>query len=175
LLQKMAEQQKALLEQVDHLQQRLDGAATANSQPNGSAAASMQLADAKVPLTNPTSAPEQTAKAVNTSAQLKPEKEDRYQDGVVIYQNSDDAKVPFLLKFNINSQIRYLSTVNSPTTFTDHLGNVREVHTRNDITVNRAMFILGGYMFSKKLQYSMTVWTSAGAASIVIAGNIGYR
>jgi len=37
------------------------------------------------------------------------------------------------------------------------------------------MFILGGYMFSKKLQYSMTVWTSAGAASIVVAGNIGWR
>ena len=37
------------------------------------------------------------------------------------------------------------------------------------------MFILAGYMFSKKLQYSMTVWTSAGAASIVVAGNIGWR
>jgi len=175
LLQKIADQQKALLEQVDRLQRRLDGPADANAQPNGPAAASIQQTDAKAPLTNPPSAPEQTAKAVNTSAQLKPEKEDRYQDGVVIYQNSDEAKVPFLLKFNINSQIRYLNTVNSPTTFTDHLGNVREVHTRNDITVNRAMFILGGYMFSKKLQYSMTVWTSAGAASIVIAGNIGYR
>ena len=173
LLQKMAEQQQALLEQVDRLQRRLDGPATANAQTNGPTAASIQPADAKAPLTNPAGAPEQTA--VNTSAQIKPEKEDRYQDGVVVYQNSDDAKVPFLLKFNINSQIRYLNTVNSPTTFTDHLGNVREVHTRNDITVNRAMFILGGYMFSKKLQYSMTVWTSAGAASIVIAGNIGYR
>src|SRR5438034_54060 len=85
--------------------------------------------------------------SANTSAQIKPEKEDRYQDGIVIYQNSDDSKVPFLLKFNINSQIRWLNTVNSPTTFTDHLGNVREVHTRDDITVNRAMFILGGYMF----------------------------
>ena len=170
LLQKMAEQQKALLEQVNRLQRRLDGP-TANAQPNGLT----QAADANVALTNPTGAAEQTAKAVNTSAQIKPEKEDRYQDGIVIYQNSDDSKVPFLLKFNINSQIRYLNTVNSPTTFTDHLGNAREVHTRNDITVNRAMFILGGYMFSKKLQYSMTVWTSAGAASIVIAGNIGYR
>ena len=167
LLQKMAEQQKTLLEQVDRLQRKIDGTPP-NAQPNGAT----QLADARVPLTN---APDQMAKAVNTSAQIKPEKEDRYQDGVVIYQNSDDAKVPFLLKFNINSQIRYLNTVNSPTTFTDHLGNVREVHTRNDITVNRAMFILGGYMFSKKLQYSMTVWTSAGAASIVIAGNIGWR
>jgi hypothetical protein len=169
LLQKMADQQKALLEQVDRLQRRLDGSAA-----NAQTAGSEKLADSTVPLMN-RSAPEQTAKAVNTAAQIKPEKEDRYQDGIVVYQNSDDSKVPFLLKFNINSQIRWLNTVNSPTTFTDHLGNVREVHTRNDITVNRAMFILGGYMFSKKLQYSMTVWTSAGAASIVIAGNIGYR
>ena len=92
LLQKMTEQQKALLEQVDRLQRRLDGP-TANVQPNGST----QLADVKAGATNPASAPDQTAKAVNTSAQIKPEKEDRYQDGVVIYQNSDDAKVPFLL------------------------------------------------------------------------------
>src|SRR6185436_4045042 len=46
---------------------------------------------------------------------------------------------------------------------------------RNDITVNRSMFTFTGYMFSKKLQYSLTVWTSAGAASIVVAGNIGWR
>jgi len=83
--------------------------------------------------------------------------------------------VPFLLKFNVNTQLRYLNTTNTDDTFTDHLGVVREVHTRNDITVNRTMFILGGYMFSKKLQCSMTVWTSAGAASIVVAGNIGWR
>src|SRR4029434_11071233 len=60
-------------------------------------------------------------------------------------------------------------------TFTDHLGVMREVHDRNDITVNRAMFILGGYIFDKRAQYSFTVCTSAGAASIVVAGNIGWR
>ena len=59
--------------------------------------------------------------------------------------------------------------------FTDHLGVVRDVHRRNDITVNRAMFILGGYIFDQRLRYSFTVWTSAGAASIVVAANIGWR
>ena len=172
LLQKMAEQQKALLEQVDRLQRRLDGG---NPQPSAPASGSAQLADTAVPVTNSANAPAQPANAEKTTAQIKPEKEDRYQDGITIYQNPDDAKVPFLLKFNINSQIRYLNTTNSPETFTDHLGVVRDVHVRNDITVNRTMFILGGYMFSKKLQYSMTVWTSAGAASIVVAGNIGWR
>jgi hypothetical protein len=94
---------------------------------------------------------------------------------MVIWQTPDDDEVPFLLKFNLNTQFRYLNTLSSDDTFTDHLGNVHDVHKRNDLTVNRAMFILNGYIFDKRLIYSYTVWTSAGAASIVTAGNIGWR
>jgi hypothetical protein len=100
---------------------------------------------------------------------------DRYRDGIVIWETPADAPVPFLLKFNINTQLRYLNTQSSDETFTDHLGGSREVHTRNDITVNRAMFILGGYIFDQRARYSFTVWTSAGAASIIVASNIGWQ
>jgi hypothetical protein len=100
---------------------------------------------------------------------------ERYRDGMVIWETSPDAKVPFLLQFNINTQLRYLNTTSSEETYTDHLGITREVHERNDITVNRAMFIFGGYVFAPKLRYSFTVWTSAGAASIVVASNIGWQ
>ena len=100
---------------------------------------------------------------------------DRYVEGIILAQTPDDAKVPFLLRFNNNTQIRYLNTLSSHETFTDHLGTLREVHTRNDITVNRSMFILGGYIFDKRVRYSLTVWTSAGAASIVVAGNVGWQ
>ena len=94
---------------------------------------------------------------------------------MVIWETPADARVPFLLKFNINSQIRYLNTLNSDETFTDHLGVTHDVHRRNDITVNRAMFILGGYVWDQRARYSFTVWTSAGAASIVVASNIGWQ
>ena len=100
---------------------------------------------------------------------------DRYRDGIIIWETSEDAKVPFLLKFNINTQIRYLNTLDTEGSFADHLGVTHDVHQRNDITVNRAMFIFGGYIFDKRALYSYTVWTAAGAASIVIAGNIGWR
>src|SRR4051812_46870704 len=109
------------------------------------------------------------------SGAAAPSTDDRYKDGIVIWETPGDAKVPFLLKFNINTQLRYLNTIDSKPTFTDHLGVTHDVHTRNDITVNRAMFILGGYVFDKRALYSFTVWTSAGAASIVVAGNIGWR
>jgi hypothetical protein len=176
LLRKMEEQQKLLLDQVERLERRLDGSATAAVQPTRQPEGSPQLADGAVPVTNAANAEAPATGASDTSVQLdKPQKEDRYQDGIIIYQNSDDAKVPFLLKFNNNTQIRYLNTLNSKETYTDHLGVVREVHNRNDITVNRSMFIFAGYMFDKRLQYSLTVWTSAGAASIVVAGNVGWR
>jgi hypothetical protein len=175
LLRKMEEQQKALVEQVDRLQRRLDGVTTAVVQPSGQS----QVADAGEPPASGTNASVPATSAGNASAQQasveKRDKEDHYQDGIIIWQNPENAKVPFLLKFNNNTQLRYLNTLDSSDTFTDHLGTVREVNRRNDITVNRSMFIFAGYMFDPKLQYSLTVWTSAGAASIVVAGNIGWR
>lgn len=125
----------------------------------------------------PATASAQTAPSTTTTASATTTtqtSQDRYRDGMIIWETPEGAQVPFLLKFNVNTQIRYLNTLNSQETFTDHLGVVREVHKRNDITVNRAMFILGGYVFDKRAKYSFTVWTSAGAASIVVAGNIGW-
>jgi hypothetical protein len=172
-LRKMEEQQKALLELVERLQQRLDGVTTAGASGTALPPGGSPGVDSPEPSTDALGA------SVNSPsispAPAKSMEDDHYQDGIVIWKNPDDAKVPFLLKFNVNTQIRYLNTQDSKDTFTDHLGVIREVHTRNDITVNRSMFILAGYMFTKKLQYSMTVWTSAGAASIVVAGNIGWR
>jgi hypothetical protein len=128
----------------------------------------------------PAEAPPPADGSAATSSSSTPESAkqkvmERYQDGIVIWQTPDDATVPFLMKFNLNTQVRYLNTTDSEKTFTDHLGVVREVNTRNDITVNRTMFILGGYIFDKRLRYSSTVWTSAGAASIVVAGTIGWQ
>ena len=116
-----------------------------------------------------------TASAQPASGTAAPANDERYKDGIVIWETPADDKFPFLLKFNINTQLRYLNTQDTDETFTDHLGNVHEVHARNDITVNRAMFILGGYMFDPRLRYSFTVWTSAGAASIIVASNIGWQ
>ena len=115
------------------------------------------------------------ASAQTPAATPAPAGNDRYRDGMIIWETPADAAVPFLLKFNINSQIRYLNTLDSEETYTDHLGVTREVHRRHDITVNRAMFILGGYVFDQRARYSFTVWTSAGAASIVVAANIGWQ
>jgi hypothetical protein len=171
-LRKMEEQQKALLELVDRLQRRLDGNAVVAGMDAAPAPGSTQPAETSAPSTAP--AEDSAPNPPSPTKPTKPE-DDRYRDGIVIWQTSEDAEVPFLMKFNVNTQVRYLNTLNSDDTFTDHLGVVRQVQKRNDITVNRTMFIIGGYIFDKRLRYSSTVWTSAGAASIVVAGNIGWQ
>jgi hypothetical protein len=179
LLRKMEEQQKTLLEQVDRLQRRLDEGPATDLSIGSQPVAAPVTVDPSVPAANAAS---NTAKAetdpASTSVQpaAAPQANDeRYRDGIIIWQTGKDAKVPFLLRFNNNTQLRYLNTLSSNDTFTDHLGVVRPVNKRNDITVNRSMFILGGYIFDERARYSLTVWTSAGAASIVVAGNIGWQ
>jgi hypothetical protein len=186
-LRKIEEQQKAVLEMLTRFQARLDaptiGSESARSQQAGAVpglptvageAALASVPSTGLPLTPlPATTTPSNSVPPATAAQVDP-KTERYQDGMIIWQTAGDAKIPFLLKFNVNTQVRYLNTTSTEETFTDHLGVVRAVHERNDITVNRTMFILGGYVFNPKLRYSFTVWTSAGAASIVIAGNIGW-
>jgi len=198
------EQLKALVDKVNQLQRRLDGepASVVRESPSPTPPPPHPLTATPVvapsAIISPASSPAQTASgqtsranaalitppAVAQSASTSGQREsvpapqaddDRYRDGIVIWETSEEAKVPFLLKFNVNTQLRYLNTLDSNQTFTDHLGVTHDVHSRNDITVNRAMFILGGYIFDKRALYSFTVWTSAGAASIVVAGNIGWR
>jgi hypothetical protein len=170
VLRKMEEQQKTLLEQVERLTKRLDGATTGEPQVNGQPLSSTANDANTAVATNSDNAPTQPPPAQDDQP-----KGGFYNDGMILWQTSDDAKVPFLLRFTNNTQVRYLNTLSSNDTFTDHLGVVREVHKRNDITVNRSMFVLNGYVFDKRLLYNLTVWTSAGAASIVVAGNIGWR
>ena len=177
LLRKMEEQQKTLLDNVERLQRRLDGGttATATAQPQ----TIPQTSETTTPATIPAAAaqPTDTDTAI---AQPPPAQADRgrggiYDDGIVIWETGEDAKIPFQLKFTNTTQVRYLNTLSANDTFTDHLGVVREVHKRNDITVNRSMFVFNGYVFDKRAKYNLTVWTSAGAASIVVAGNIGWQ
>ncbi|WP_293406050.1 FlxA-like family protein [Phenylobacterium sp.] len=165
-LRAMQEQQQALTQTLGRLQQQLDARPVASAAPPAPPPTATPPAQTAL-------APPPVAKASSESMGQK--LAERYQDGIVIWQTPPDADVPFLLKYNINSQVRYLNTTSGDDTFTDHLGVERGVNLRNDITVNRTMFILGGYIFDPRLRYSSTVWTSAGSNSIVIAGNIGWQ
>jgi hypothetical protein len=101
--------------------------------------------------------------------------EDKYRDGILIWQTKDDSSIPFQLRFTNITQFRYLNTQSVNDSFTDHLGNVRTVAKRNDVGVNRSMFTFTGYIFDKRLRYNLLTWTSATTNQIVVAGNVGWQ
>ena len=173
------EQQKYLAALLEELQRLLDRATETSVSTSGKpivAATTASALRANATLNTPPAITDSASTTPPPASVAAPQRDDdHYRDGIIIWETREGAKVPFLLKFNDNTQLRYLNTQSSLLTFTDHLGVVHDVHTRNDITVNRAMFILGGYIFNRRARYSMTVWTSAGAASIVVAGNIGWE
>ena len=115
-LRKMEEQQKALLEQFERLQRRFEGTTTGTP----------QAADEALPVANaPVATNSENASAQPTATPQDQPKGGRYDDGILIWETSEDAAVPFQLKFTNTTQVRYLHTLSANDTFTDHLGVVR--------------------------------------------------
>lgn len=91
-------------------------------------------------------------------------------------KTSDDSKFPFYLKLNNTTQFRYLNTLLIENeTYTDHLGVVRPVAKRNDLSINRSMFTFGGFAFDKRLKFSLVTWTSNTLAAVVVGGYVGWE
>jgi hypothetical protein len=176
LLTKMQEQQKALLEMVDRLQRKIDGSAVSNSSGADQLASSSGAADNAIPSATATDAAQNdTADATPGAEPQSTDTEDRYRDGILIWETKEDSSIPFSLRFTNITQFRYLNTQSANDTFTDHLGNVRTVAHRNDVGVNRSMFTFTGYIFDKRLRYNLLTWTSAVTNQIVVAGNVGWQ
>lgn len=172
-LRKMEEQQKALLEMVDRLQRKLDDLSIPNSSRAGAQAVDTTTSsDAGVP---PSPVADAAVSSPPATVQQPVTDEDRYRDGILIWQTKDDASIPFQLRFTNITQFRYLNTQSANDTFTDHLGTVRTVAKRNDVGVNREMFTLTGYIFDKRLKYNVLTWTSAVTNQVVVSGNIGWQ
>jgi hypothetical protein len=173
-LRKMEEQQKALFEMLDRLQRKMDdrNIPVPASEPANAPATSTEAVNNQTPL------PEQAIEAEVLSPPAVPQDtpdEERYRDGILIWQTKDDSSIPFQLRFTNITQFRYLNTQSANDSFTDHLGNVRTVAHRNDVGVNRSMFTFTGYIFDKKLRYNLLTWTSAVTNQIVVAGNVGWQ
>jgi len=99
----------------------------------------------------------------------------RYDNGFVLVDSSDPDRSPFKLVVGNFAQIRYTNTQLDSLTYVDHLGNVREVDPRNDISFNRDLLTFSGYAFDPNLKYNIIVWSSGSLASVVVAGGITYE
>jgi Protein of unknown function (DUF3011) len=71
--------------------------------------------------------------------------------------------------------VRYINQMPAGQTFTDHLGNEHDIDMRNDIFSHRVIIFLKGWVGTRKLIYSVILWTVNTTDQDAIFGNIGYQ
>jgi hypothetical protein len=97
-----------------------------------------------------------------------------YDKGFVLVASPEDAEMPFFLRLNHVSQFKYSNTMAVDRTFTTHLGVVKDVHRRNDIQLTRDVFYFSGYVFDRRLDFNILVYTSSATLSATAAGYVGW-
>ena len=90
--------------------------------------------------------------------------------GVVVHR-SDEAE----LAIGAYALVRYINQLPAEQEFTDHLGNVHDIDTRNDIQFHRAMIHFRGWLMSPKARYQITVWTVMSTDQTTLYGYVGYQ
>jgi hypothetical protein len=97
-----------------------------------------------------------------------------YDQGFVLVPTLDPVATPYRLRLNHVSQFRYTNTKDVNPTYTDHLGNVKDVPTRNDIQLTRDVFYFSGFLFDRRLDFNILLFTSSATLTAVVAGYVGF-
>ncbi|HMS66311.1 MAG TPA: hypothetical protein PKD83_13795 [Ignavibacteria bacterium] len=79
------------------------------------------------------------------------------------------------LNFGAYGLFRYINQLPASQSYVDHLGNSRNIDTRNDFQLQRVMVFFRGFFLDPKLNYNVTFWTVNATNQIAIIGNINYK
>jgi hypothetical protein len=79
------------------------------------------------------------------------------------------------LSISAYALVRYMNQLPADQTFTDHLGNERDVDTRQDIYPHRIMVFLKGWVGVPKLVYTIFFWTVNTTDQDALFGSLGYQ
>jgi hypothetical protein len=97
-----------------------------------------------------------------------------YDEGFVLVSTPDSAPLPYLLRLNHVSQFKYTNSMAVHPTYTTHLGEVKDVNRRNDFQLTRDVFYFSGYVYDKRLDYNIILYTSTADLTAAAAGYVGY-
>lgn len=80
------------------------------------------------------------------------------------------------VSFSLYMLNRYLNQEPPGQTFTDHLGNVRQVNPRNDIYApQRVLMTFFGWLYDPNFNYAVTTWTVNAFDKVAVIGDISYK
>ena len=78
------------------------------------------------------------------------------------------------LNISVYGVFRYLNQLPADQTFTDHLGRVRAVKTRNDLNWHRTMVWFTGWFYDPRFRYNITLWSLPTTQQTLLFGNLRY-
>ncbi len=79
------------------------------------------------------------------------------------------------LNFGAYGLFRYINQLPVTQSYVDHLGNNRNIDTRNDFQLQRVMLFFRGYFLDPKLTYNLTIWTVNATNQMAVIGGITYK
>lgn len=97
-----------------------------------------------------------------------------FDNGFVLVEPNDKQRTPFELKFDLTTEVRYLGFSRSKTSWTDSAGVVRPIRNRSFLSLNRSSFTFGGFAFSPRLQYNLTILTTTTTNQTIPLGYVSY-
>jgi hypothetical protein len=78
------------------------------------------------------------------------------------------------LNISVYGLFRYLNQLPGDQTFTDHLGRVKTVKTRNDLNWHRTFVWLTGFFDDPKFRYNISLWSLPTTQQTLLFGNLRY-
>lgn len=79
------------------------------------------------------------------------------------------------LNFGAYGLFRYINQLPPGQSYVDHLGNSRNIDTRNDFQLQRVMLFFRGFFLDPKLNYNLTLWTVNATNQVAVIGGITYK
>jgi hypothetical protein len=79
------------------------------------------------------------------------------------------------LNISFYGLFRYMNQLPGDQTFTDHLGRVRPVKTRNDLNWHRTFVWLTGFFWFPKFRYNISLWSLPTTQQTLLFGNLQYH
>lgn len=78
------------------------------------------------------------------------------------------------LNISMYGLFRYLNQLPASQTFTDHLGRVRSVKSKQDLNWHRTFVWLTGFFYDPKFRYNISLWSLPTTQQTLLFGNLRY-
>lgn len=79
------------------------------------------------------------------------------------------------LNFGAYGLARYINQLPATQSYVDHLGNTKDIRTRNDFQLQRVMIFFRGFLFDPKFNYALILWTVNATTQVAVIGSLRYK